>query len=125
MRHVSWFRLEILENFLLYFLQNLCSEFPGPGYAEAIQILKMSLTIIRRIACEKDNSRIVPTGPRDELQKLRLSGLYELLVVLRILLTLNFQTGWINQEEFSNSLEVFAGNFYEILLKHPCEGEIC
>ncbi|CAG7834462.1 unnamed protein product [Allacma fusca] len=74
----------------------------------------MSMHIIRRIACEKDNSQIVPSNPRDELQKLRLSGLYELLVVLRVILTLNFQTGWIHQEEFSNSLEIIAGDHFDL-----------
>jgi hypothetical protein len=71
----------------------------------------LKLEIVRRIACEKANSQLVPAKPKNELQKVRLSKLYELLVVLRVILTLNLQTGWIHQDEFTNSLEVIAGNY--------------
>lgn len=69
----------------------------------------MKLDIVRRIACEHNNSGLVPVEPRNAVQGLRLKKLYELLVVLRIILTLTLQTGWIHQEEFTNSLEVIAG----------------
>jgi len=74
------------------------------------------LEIVRRIACEKSDSQLIPAQPRNEVQKVRLTKLYELLVVLRIVLVLNLQTGWIHQDEFTNSLEVIAGNFWNLTL---------
>ncbi|CAL8109627.1 unnamed protein product [Orchesella dallaii] len=80
----------------------------------------MSMEIVRRIACERENSQLIPSKPRDERQRLRLWGLYELLVVLRIILTLNIQTGWIHQDEFSNSLETVAGDYFDLqVFKSP------
>jgi len=69
----------------------------------------MKLEIVRRIACERNSSSLVRAEPQNAVQGLRLKKLYELLIVLRIILTLNLQTGWVHQDEFTNSLEVITG----------------
>jgi hypothetical protein len=71
--------------------------------------LHRRLEIMKHIICEKENSQIIPLSARNAFQRVKLTRIYELLVVLRILLTLNLQTGWIHQDEFANSLEVVAG----------------
>lgn len=102
------------------------------------------MDVVRRIAEERENSQIVPSWcfknilnlkslnfinyispnisgrPRTELQRVRLHGLYELLILLRIILTLNLQTGWIHQDELSNSIEVVAGWSFMILGESRC-----
>jgi len=80
----------------------------------------MKLAIVHRIACEKHNSALVRAEPRNAVQGIRLKKLYELLVVLRILLTLNLQSGWIHQDEFHSTLEIRRRvNFFQPINNIP------